>query len=1141
MSVFQHRGVAPLRDIIRHRHCRSVQRASDPHNPCTPCGQALFFGHDDRRLTGQGVTHLIEGGQSTASTGEAALSALGLGLGFYAILFTDIVQSTDHRSQFGDAEADRLHAEVDAITREAIERNRGIAVKGLGDGIMAIFRSPTEAVQAGVVIQGRLRRRNQTSNVGLHVRIGIATGEVDITEVDVFGYPVNEASRLCSACETGGILVTELAASLARRAEVKFVQPREVPITPSAPPTIALLVEAIHEQAPFVPLTGSLAFSQHGGRFVGRARELTVLMEQWHRVRAGSVEVAVVTGEPGLGKTTLLGEFAREVSRGTGIVLYGRCDERVGAPYQPFAEAFGHFVQHCPDAELRTLLQSSAGELSRIVPALGARLDIGAVSQYADLESERWRLHEAVGEALRSLSVFEPVVLILDDLHWAGTTSVDLLERILRDTTHHHLMVVLSLRSWDPQSGADVAKLFADRHRITSNVGELAAEWKQRDDVDESKVNELWEITAGNPLFVSQVLRTTLGDEIVPVHVPQGVVEVIDRQLDRLTSSTKQLLGVAALLGNRFEVQTAAQVAQIPGSELFDDLDEAALAGLVKPLEGTPLRYEFNHALVRRALEDEISSARRRDTHGRIAAALEVMPAADPDDQVRRLAFHWSEAGEFGDPVKGAAACLAAAEYATSHLAIGDALELLERAERLAVLAPDLARDTEIAVARAEAMCLGAFPDSRAAQSVAIEATIGLGDARLLARAALAHSRAYFSTWGRSDAERIRALELALEACDAGESAVRAQLMSRLANELTFVDGDQRRYALTDEALRLAHDLGDPTVLAGVLLHRQYILAAPQFLAIRLREGLELEDIAVSRGDRLLEIYTCVLLCGVFTERADVVNLDQRLARLAQLNDEVDLAGAKWQLASVSTGRTLFAGKLKEASALAKEALTLGIAAGQPDAFIFAGAQRMQLNYLRGRLPSIMDTFLETTPEEVKLYLSAWVTRQLHLAGRVTEAEEWWQRTQDIGLEAQMEIGVNAGLVLASWAYLASVLPSSDEIVDKLRRLLTPLAGQLFQQLLPDQPGHHFLGLLCDAAGEYEAADVHFADSVALLERISAPVMAAITQVAWARSLQRRGETARATDLARQALASATQAGATQLEHEANEILEDRI
>ena len=135
---------------------------------------------------------------------------------------------------------------------------------------MANFRSPPEAVPSAVVIQDRLRRRDQTSSVELRVRIGIATGEVDITGADVFGYPVNEASRWCNVCETGGILVTELIASLAKRAGVKFIEPREILITPSASPVFALLVESIHDRPPFVTLTGSLAFSRHGGRFVGR-------------------------------------------------------------------------------------------------------------------------------------------------------------------------------------------------------------------------------------------------------------------------------------------------------------------------------------------------------------------------------------------------------------------------------------------------------------------------------------------------------------------------------------------------------------------------------------------------------------------------------------------------------------------------------------------------------------------------------------------------------------------------------------------------------------------------------------------------------------------------------------------------------
>jgi hypothetical protein len=1092
-----------------------------------------------------------------ASSSQAGAGATGPprslpapGLGFYAIVFTDIVESTHHRARFGDATADRLHLEVDNLTRIAVEEFRGSVVKGLGDGLLVIFRGPTEAVQASVALQHRLARRNRGADVALQVRVGVAVGEVDVTDDDVFGYTVNEAARLCAAAEDGTILVSEMAANFAGRANVEFGAARAVAITPSAPPANARPVLVVSEDLSLIPLPSSLEFSEHGGRFVGRTSELETLLTRWASASAGNVEVALLTGEPGLGKTTLLGELAREISQRPGIVLYGRCDERTAAPYQPFAEALGHFVEHCPAPELDNLLGPAANELSRLVPALGDRLASDATSRFSDPESERWRLQEAVGSALRSISLFEPLLLIVDDLHWAGTTTIDMLARILRDAAHQRLMVVLSLRPWDPATDPHVGQLLSDRHRLShgvvdvalgglepGEVSELAAEWKHRGDIDAAETNELWEITAGNPLFVSQVLRTTGDDEIVPRQLPQGVVEVIDRQLDRLSEPARSLIRVAALVGQRFEPQVATLASETRREVSLELLDEAASAGVVRALEGTPLRYEFTHALVRRTIEDQFSPARRRDAHARIAAALEVAPTANRDDCVRRMAFHWCEAGEFGDPAKGVAASCAAAEIALSHLAIADASELLERAEALLALVPDDRLQCEVVVLRAEVRCLGAHTEARAAQLDAVAKATRIGDARLLARAALAHSRGYFSSYGRQDAERVAALRAALELCD-DDRATKALLMSRLANELTFDDLEHRRFELVDEALELARGLDDPAVLARVLIHRQYVLGGPQFLETRLREVGEMTDIAAATGDRLLEMHSGRLLCAAATEDADVARLDRCLERLVQLNAEVDLAGPKWELASVRASRAIIAGRLREASSFVKEAFTLGAAAGQSDAFIFAGAQLMHLNYLRGRLPSIIDTFLDATPPEVTTPLVAWVARQLQLSGRSDEAARWWERSLSIGLDDQLEVGVNAGLVLTSWSYMAAVSEENRDVVEDLQRRMGPLAERLFNQLAPDQPGHHFLGLLADASGDYALADEHFASSLALLERIDAPVMAAITQVAWAGSLERRGDAERARALAAAARPVAAAAGATQIEQEATELLE---
>jgi len=1081
---------------------------------------------------------------------DAAVDSLDPGLGFYAVIFTDIVRSTDHRAQLGDSRADAYHADVDAVTRRAMEHFRGVVVKSLGDGLMAIFRAPTDAVHAGVEVQRQLARRNRSASMPVTLRVGITVGEVDVANGDVHGYPVNEAARLCAAADPSGILVSELAASLARRADVNFGEVREVLVTPSAPATRALPVAVSLEDVSLVPLNDALKFSRNEGHFVGRTRDLDELLARWTKAVVGDVQVAMITGEAGLGKTALLGELAREVSRGPGIVLYGRCDERVASPYQPFVEAFNHFAEHCPQNELEELFGPTAGEMVRLVPALARRLVTRGAPSRLDPEYERWRLHEAFVSTLRSLSNFEPVLLVVDDLHWAGSSTVDLIERILREDARQRFMIVVALRPWDPATQPEVTQLLADRHRLVADVhevdlkglerddvGELVAQWRGDTVLDASKIDELWSMTAGNPLFVTQLLNDADNEEVIPAHVPSGVADVIDRQLSRLTPATKDLLRVASLVGLRFEAHVLVLATDASRSDVLDCLDEAALAGVVRPLDGSPLRYEFTHAVVRTTLENQFSAARRRDAHARVALAIEQTAGLDPGERARRLAFHWNEAGEFGDPDKGVAAACEAIAYALEHLALSDAFELLERAEDLARYAPK-APHAELAVLRAEARCLAAQPEARDDQLVAVKAALAVGDARLLSRAALAHSRGYFSAWGRRDDERTGALEAALALCADEDRPTRARLMSRLANELTFGDQDRRPFELVDAALTLARQLGDSDVLASVLNHRQYVYAAPEYLDLRRREVQEMRDIAIVNGDRLLEMHACRLMCAVTTECADVEQLDKSLARLAQLNEEVDLAGSKWELASVRVSRALLGGELKDAASLVREAFALGAAAGQSDAFIFTGAQLMHLNYLRGRLPEIIDTFLEAVPSEVKQLMGAWVARQLYLAGRFDQAREWWRETKRVGLDAQMAVGVNAGLVLVSWAYLASVLEADATIVADLQRRLLPVANQLFQQLAPDQPGHHYLALLADATGEYESCDRHFASALSLLERARAPVMVAMSEVAWATSLERRGQIDRARELARDAYERSRHAGATQIERDALEILE---
>src|SRR5438067_3744762 len=294
-------------------------------------------------------------------------SGAGAGRSTAIVLFTDLVGSTELRSRLGDEAAEELRRKHDDLVVHAIETNRGRVVKNLGDGVMATFSGASDAMAAAVAIQQSLDRHNRSGGgtVPLEVRIGLSAGDVTFEEGDCFGTPVIEAARLCGAASGGQILASDLVRGLAGSGSGHVfapVGPLDLKGLPA--PVLACQVGWEPMPAAAVPLSSLLAGV--GRIFVGREAETERLARLWKEAAAGERRVALLAGEPGIGKTRLAAELARAVHTEGAVVLAGRCDEDLGVPYQPFVEALRHYAAHAAEPRLGRY----GGELIRLIPEL---------------------------------------------------------------------------------------------------------------------------------------------------------------------------------------------------------------------------------------------------------------------------------------------------------------------------------------------------------------------------------------------------------------------------------------------------------------------------------------------------------------------------------------------------------------------------------------------------------------------------------------------------------------------------------------------------------------------------------------------------------------------------------------------------
>jgi DNA-binding SARP family transcriptional activator len=833
-----------------------------------------------------------------------------------------------------------------------------------------------------------------------------------------------------------------------------------------------------------VPLPG--AFGQPAG-FVGRTEELGLLAAELARLPASGLRAVMVTGEPGIGKTAFLASFADSlVAAGSATVVYGRCDES-GGSLQPFRSVLSSCVEHAPTSLLAEHVARCGGELRRICSALSERVATTPAPTESDDATERFLVFEAAADLLTRVAGARPLVVVLDDLQWAEPTALLMLRHLARVLAGAPVLLVVSSReTTEPESDAlrltlaDLDRGEGRRLRLTGlEASDLDAFVAAAGTIDGSDATEIVEAlrsqTAGNPLYASQLIRHWAESGFDHGSVPSSLRDVVWSRVNAIGGTATDVLTAASILGVEFYEDVLIDMVGLTEPVVIDTLDAAASGGLLVDAGSAPRSLRFVHALVAAALHADIGASRRARLHGLAARALEKRVDELPPDVVVQLARHCELAGWPHDAQRWS---IAAGDHALAHLAPAEAAAHYGRA--LAV-ATTLDRPAD---ERADILVRLGEAQQRAGDAQAL-ATLNEG-ARLaqrsgahdaLIRAALAADRGFMRV--DHDAPDYRAtVEAALEVADPDDVATFARLRALLAQSLTYTPDTPRRLAAAHEALDLATEHGDPTLLAQVAPSALFALWGPGRRELRGRVAARAVRAAMRTGDPRLEFSTHLSAYNMAVEAADHAVAAHSLAKLRAIASGVTEPRLRWTLGLLETFVTTMAGRLDDAETLATANLDLGLEIGVPDAFTFFAGELFVIGSFAGRYEEMLPIIEQATtdsPDVVPFRLAYGII--CTAVGRDDVARD----ILGAGLAnhfAEIPVDNMWTTSIIGYAVIAIELGDADAAAHLLP-LIEPLASEVaFNGVTSQGPIAAYMGKLASLLGQHDLAEQHLCSAL---------------------------------------------------------------
>lgn len=874
---------------------------------------------------------------------------------------------------------------------------------------------------------------------------------------------------------------------------------------------------------------------------VGRAAELDVLRAALSQAQSGRGRLVAVSGDAGIGKTRLVEELVAAADVPPARVLWGRCLEQEGAPsYWPWVRALRALAAARGIEALRDDVGTDAAALAPILPELIAA-DGGAPRWPAGNELEaRYRLFEGVVALLRAAAA-EPLVLVLEDVHWADEASLALLEYVASELDRTHLLLIVTYRERKrprlPRALGDAVRRGQrivlrglDRDDVGAIVAAVAG-----DAPPPAMVDRIAEITDGNPFFLGEVVRALETDgwhATGPLVLPDSVRESLRRRLEPLGDGERDLLALAAVAGQEVDVAVLQAAGGLEATTVLERLHAPVEHGLVAPSAAG--RFRFVHALVRETIYGDLLPATRVRLHARIGEAIERLYADESESSpLGTLAWHFLHAAPLGTAAKAVDYAQRAGQRAMGVYAYPDALRAFEQA------LDGIGADALVRPRRLELRLLAAEAASRAGYDVrarelyplAAQDARAASDGFALFRAAVGYYLVSRQE-GEPDPETAHLLELALAATGSEDSSIRAMLLGLLAAARHMADGGFAHEALSREAVEMSRRVNDFFALSLTLLLRQFVLLGPDSTAERLalcNEALPLTDLPEPAHAAGLGRTCCLLELG------DVPAAIAEIDGVSRAAERLRHAYWQWQAAVQRAGIALLQGRFDDGVRLAAEALATRRNANDPvalQAFVLQMFLARRDTGHHGGLEGSIRWMVERYPET-----QMWRCVLAVFLADMNREDETRVVFEELACDGFRHLRQDQHYpAMLAWLARCCLFLRDPVRALQLYPLLAPYAERNIVVSVYSRASlgsaHRYLGLLCAAVGQSDAAEIHFRAAIAMNERMGARPVVACAQHEYARVLQYRdgpGDRAAADALLVRVRDTAEACGMTQL------------